>query len=542
MAERAKSAAVVRTRRGTDDTAEAREIDRSGIVTSAIRDTLTSNRSHTLRALTKILPAELWCCAWELLPLRDRIAVTQTCKHFRRIALACAGLWTRVEVEIARHPTQLAPTTYFAALKRALQWFGAAPLDLRVIVSVSTSYEIELKKPFTELATLCGPHLSRIKSLALDVADIKAYSLLLECLAEANQELKALPTLRRFRIINRGLGWLVGTPTVRPIPWKMPALSELDMVFSSGLAMSEVLPLVPGGLTSLSCGIHSADDLIAVLERSASLTYLRLAMRSLSGSGDFAHESARVLNAGKHLRDTANLQQVVIEWLQDHQETVVLALLDRLRKCRNILLEYNPATRDVGGFKLFAHANADMHLSCLSPNGGISVAVERGDRLVSREILFPLMTGSMFVSRVWQHIDPAKVTELTIDNRLWHRLFEHFASSGSSSSDADAEVVLPNLRVVNLRVQLESSAFVQETVGVCREEPRLFSPALRVVCLMVKMPTTVVVRLDSVARLLRLQLGLTRDRPLQMLRCEGFVVVGMIEDLYILTDVVKDGQ
>ena len=499
------------------------------------------------RSVAQLLPAELWTLSWEFLSLTDCVAIAQSCKYFRQLALNCPSVWCQVDITISQHPTQLKPITNFGLVSRVLEWSRAAPLDVRLVITALGCYgTTELNPILQTLADLLAPHITRLRSLDVDVVDLEQFNTLTSYMAVTARATIDLPALRSLRLVTR-LGYPV--PTALQLPaFSLHKLERLET--GPGVAAGPLLAATSSfeRLVELSCEVTSSDDLTQVTEHLRGLARLSL---FLAGSQLYLTPMPTAVQ----LRGAAAraLTSVHITGLHDHHEGALLDLLRTLSTCAEIALEYSSSVEDVRGLGLFAQVTGPVLLECVSALGGVRLSVRAvspsssssSARACTRSVAFPLMTGSRFASRIWQSVHSTQVVSLRVDNRLWRRLFTPASIPNHKFLPVTScgHVCLPNLRTLDIDCATVGSFLLPgDVLSVLSEHPKLEAQRLEEVRLAVHAPTktTQVVDGASIASLLDIQLGITGYARLEVLACSGFIVLGGTSKLLTLVDVVRD--
>ncbi|KZV97606.1 hypothetical protein EXIGLDRAFT_832741 [Exidia glandulosa HHB12029] len=248
-----------------------------------------SNARNSALSLQARLPDELWCLAWQDLPLIDRLAILRVCRAWRTLALRSPIIWSTLDVNLDLHH----PDCHCEPCRDDRQDFRKRYLAMNAIAIRSTKTNLHLipralflgqNVPLTihvsDIASesnddsyeYLGQHLflhtHRLRTLHLDLQDSWVVQQLLEAVGDLN-------ALQTFSVTCSGEPCNVHEPhqiATRAIA--CPRLQYLRLpkclLWQQGFEDSMT------ALRDLWCGVQSVSEIAFILEACVNLSYLTL--------------------------------------------------------------------------------------------------------------------------------------------------------------------------------------------------------------------------------------------------------------------------
>ncbi|KZW03534.1 hypothetical protein EXIGLDRAFT_828415 [Exidia glandulosa HHB12029] len=338
--------------------------------TSALRALFDKSLASAARArnaalsLQSRLPDELWCIAWQDLPLTDRVSILRVCHAWRAIALSVPRVWGLLDVSMDLHsddcecelcqdeeaglqelylrrPPRTNARSNLQLIPRALALGKNAPITLQVQDSARTSDD----GAHAFLGTLLKPHAARLRAVYFEIADnwvVKSFMDLL-CTSGASFPLLRVLSIRcEYSLCSHEPDEFAVAPV------DAPALEEI--VLPRCLSWLQGLPRGVTSLCAFTGPARTLKDLAVLLEACPGLARLTVELLPLQDGPGTSSDAEPMPASARHA--ARRLTELTVRGVTESNEEGLLDLL--APEIRTITLWYAtedcPSTRALQGF------------------------------------------------------------------------------------------------------------------------------------------------------------------------------------------------
>ncbi|KZV97603.1 hypothetical protein EXIGLDRAFT_832737 [Exidia glandulosa HHB12029] len=347
-----------------------------------LRARFDSNLARVARArnatfsLQSRLPDELWCLAWQDLPLVDRLSILLVCHSWRNLALGCASIWSLLDVHLDLHniecdcmlcqdsrsdfrkryfplEARLPTKSNLHLVPRALELGKRAPIILQIRDTAPYSDE----DAYRFLGELLFPHGDRLRAMHLELYD----SYVLRQLLEAMEPLHGLCVLS---VMCGDVRCLHEPYNLAGRPIACSALQHLQLptctVWRPGLdgAMTPAL-------RKLSCAVDSLADVLFILETCTNLAHLALYLQF--GQDHLYEPASSTSSLAKGRARARNLIEVEIQNVTPYNDDELLAIFGTSEIKRlglSYLSEHGPPQRVLDRLASHCRGHVTLKLTC----------------------------------------------------------------------------------------------------------------------------------------------------------------------------------
>ncbi|EJD35010.1 hypothetical protein AURDEDRAFT_130851 [Auricularia subglabra TFB-10046 SS5] len=418
------------------------------------------NETVSLLSYDARLPNELWALAWEDLAQLDCIAVSQTCRRWRQVALSSPRLWRDIKLVLpdarARsHPSGDYSTRLHSMLTQLLVRSQPMPFSLECHASYMTA-STEIPGLSNSFSDALSAHIGRVARIKFDALGSDVFDSILGSLS-------SLPSLSSLQFTRIRCSEPFSLCTK---PLALPGLHSLELTGNFLWPEDGLLDLP--ALQQLSLPLADIRELSRVSKSCPTLETLRIRLSERSGR----LENTGALDAKDIQRVAEAVRGVQNVFIQSDggDKEVLPPLLDVFRHFpdaprRTIAVQSHTLARPTA-ITILADCAQAVSLTCApSPRDNLIRATDSDGR--TREIRFAGRVDSV-LRNVWTHVAPSKIAHLSVYLRWWHHLAPDLASmSGlqtltlvTSQSPCDADlsplpppgtVALPALRAIHLQ-------------------------------------------------------------------------------------------
>ncbi|KZW01343.1 hypothetical protein EXIGLDRAFT_830085 [Exidia glandulosa HHB12029] len=396
---------------------------------------LAARQRNAAQSLQPRIPDELWCMAWQDLPLADRFAITRVCQAWRSISMGEPLVWSFIEVVMDLHSPECdcaRCTVGFKERHFPLRSYLPANSNLHlvpralelgrtnfIILQVTDKASFSENEAHTYLGQVLHPHSHRLTALYLEFVDSRGVSFFFDAVS-------SFPALRILDLSCKA-GSLCSHPKRPLAPRKLhlPILQELllprcIMCLADRLTQGDdCLPDFLPSLRILSCAATSARHVVRLLGACSMLSKLDLEFRpSLQETEDFGMSSSELYNA----RQTARrLSKVTICGITPTNESLILAVFS-VPEINVLRLRYTSGEGpSLGALRDVATPFADGHITCACVGtDAYHIIILTLDTSKTRQFIQKPNTDAL--RRTWRVLGPDTSPDLIVDCKLWPTL------------------------------------------------------------------------------------------------------------------------
>ncbi|KZW00831.1 hypothetical protein EXIGLDRAFT_830477, partial [Exidia glandulosa HHB12029] len=395
---------------------------------------IAARKLNSMVSLQSRLPDELWCMAWQDLPLADRLSVTRACHAWRTLAVGCPRVWSLIDFYSEVHGSDCTcpecgdldilvrsglvvrppERTNFRLLDFALKRSGEAPLILHIADLLPLSND----DIYVELSTKLQPYAARIVAIRMDLGDCYRVLPLLDRIHTG-----ALPALRVLAIscvtckddddyyAHRNFISKVFRNDIA-----LKSLEELRLPWCAYPARSWTSFRLPA-LQTISLTVSDADDILPLLLACPSLDVLHLTFAEDFDVGDDLSVPA---HQAKILRLVRRLSDVCLTSVPEEFENVTLSSFAAPEvPLLSIGHKYeDSAYRTLQALVSHFDATEGVTLSVTTINAGLDTVIGLTTRNGRRHEVCIAGTDSI-TSNTWTHIPGPLPTSVVLDANLW---------------------------------------------------------------------------------------------------------------------------
>ncbi|KZW00835.1 hypothetical protein EXIGLDRAFT_694798 [Exidia glandulosa HHB12029] len=396
-----------------------------------------AQRRNAALSLQSRVPDEVWCIAWQDLPLADRVAVSHACRAWRTLSLASPRVWSFIDffcdlhnadcqcsvceqanVFLTHHGfrgTRIQAKTNFRLLELALLRSRAAPLVIHIRDSRYANEHV-----YVELfATVLRHHAARITMIDMQLWDTSTVLPTVDLL-------HSLPSLRSISVtcmtcLHNDHQQVDSYPIFEQVV-DLPQLERLSLPACAVWRPAADLSLPSARRVSLT--EYDAKNILLILRALPQLDTLRLNFdeETLTDSVPSPGAISQILVLVRRI------SHVYLYHIPTMLENVVVACF-AAAELSTLSLEfdhYSPASANtIRTLASHFDSSESVVLSC-TPEQSEDMVIEllstRGKR---REVRFPATTCNMHAGEIWSCIPASLPSAVVTDSDFWSRVLEH---------------------------------------------------------------------------------------------------------------------